>query len=232
MTFWIRNLIFGAILAGVAYVLLANLDMISDFANSFTQSTEQKSEDDTQETFKTDAAPTAKPTPESQDERKSSNRAAEGLSNFYASIRPGLDGKGPVIRKNIVYLNQPEGSLEDILEARKMITRPYRKNWRGDRENRPFRTGETLYQKLDEYGQQQGLEIVWWLDKDFIVKDPFRIDRNIVRTSYQIGKAIEGHFENGVDVYFCHQHRNITLISGENNYLAQNCTLLDAQNAG
>lgn len=232
MTFWIRNLIFGAILAVIAYVLLANMEMISEFASDFTDGAEKSMEETVEESFKTDTAPTVKPEPESRSERSSSNKAAEGLSNFYASIRPGLDGKGPVIRKNIVYLQEPDGSLEDILEARKMITRPYRKNWRGDKENRPFRTGETLYQKLDQYAQQQGLEIVWWLDKDFIVKDPFRIDRNIVRTAYQIGKAVEGHFENGIDVFFCHEHRNITLISGESAYLSQNCMLLDSSNSG
>lgn len=233
MSFWIRNLIFGTILAGVAYALLANMDMISEFASGFTgSSSEAVVEEAPKEEFKTDTTPNAKPEPQSRSERSSTNKAAEGLSNFYASIRPGLDGKGPVVRKNVVYLNEPQGSLEDILEARKMITRPYRKSWRGDVSSRPFRTGETLYQKLAQFGEEQGLEVVWWLDKDFIVKDPFRINKNIVRTAYQVGKAVEGHFENGIDVYFCHQHRNITLISGGNSYLAQNCTLLNSQNAG
>lgn len=230
MSFWIRNITLAIVLGIVAYLLLANMDLITEYALG-ESADEPATEVTSTESFKTDEAPNDPVVRETNEEKNTANKAAEGLSNFYASIRPGLDGKGPTIRKNIVYLNEPTGSLEDILEARKMITRPYRKNWRGDTESRPFRTGETLYQMLAFYAERQGLEVVWWLDRDFIVKDPFRINKNIVRTSYQIGKAIEGHFENGVDIYFCHQHRNITLISGENTYLSQNCTLLDSQTA-
>ena len=165
--------------------------------------------------------------PETKDVvKESSNAAADGLSRYYANLHGEMDGKGPKIRNNIVYLPEPEGDLALILEERRLITRPLRRNWTGNTNNHPFRLGETLYQKLSEYSKNNDLELIWWLDRDFLVKSPFRINKNIITTSYQIGKAIEGHFENGLSVYFCYQQRAIVLIEYDIPYLAKECLKL------
>ena len=71
------------------------------------------------------------------------------------------------LENNIVYLPDPKGDLEKILEARRLITRPLRKNWTGKTDSHPFRLGETLFQKLSQYSQENGLEVIWWLNRDF-----------------------------------------------------------------
>ena len=230
MGFWIRYIIFGVILAIAAYILLVNQGVIGIIAETLL-SDEPSAEAIVDSTTKVDdvpneqeAVPTTK-TPKKK-EKKSTNAAADGLSRFYASINPSSDGKGPRVRDNIVYLPEPKGELSKLLEARKMVTRPLRKNWRGDREARPFRVGETLYQKLSEYAEAQGLEVMWWLNRDFLVKDPFRVDKDILKTAFQIGKAVEGHFENGINIYFCYKHRALVLISDVDGYLETECTLL------
>ena len=158
--------------------------------------------------------------------KENTNAAADGLSRYYANLHGEMDGKGPKIRNNIVYLPDPEGDLAQILEERRLITRPLRRNWTGSTNNHPFRLGETLYQKLSEYTKNNDLELIWWLNRDFLVKGPFRINQNIITTSYQIGKAIEGHFENGLTVYFCYQQRAIVLIENDIPYLAKECLRL------
>ena len=134
-----------------------------------------------------------------------------------------MNKKGPKIKNNVVYLPEPQGDLINILEARRMVTRPYRKNWRGSIQSRPFRQGETLFQKLSEFASQEGLELIWWLNRDFIVKDPFRINKNILATSFQVGKAVEGHFQNGMSIYFCYQHRALVMIEDTHEYLNREC---------
>lgn len=238
MGFWIRKAIMGTILVATAYILLVNQELLVSIIKSFSEeppttqeqvleTTEQESASNTEQT----TATTETKAPKKKIE-KSTNAAAEGLSRFYASINPSFtEGNGPRIRENIVYLDKPKGELSKILEARKMVTQPLRKTWKGDIESRPFRTGQTLYQKLSEYGQNEGVEVIWWLDRDFLVKDPFRIDKNILKTSYQIGKAIEGHFENGVDIFFCHKHRAIILTDKKDAYLNNQCKLLGNQDS-
>ncbi len=208
MKFWLRNIILIVILAALAYLFYLNKDLLLSFD-------EQVMVDDTAIT-EDGVSPKKK-------KKKSTNAAAEGLSRFYASINPSMNKKGPKIKNNVVYLPEPQGDLINILEARRMVTRPYRKNWRGSIQSRPFRQGETLFQKLSEFASQEGLELIWWLNRDFIVKDPFRINKNILATSFQVGKAVEGHFQNGMSIYFCYQHRALVMIEDTHDYLNREC---------
>ena len=68
--------------------------------------------------------------------------------DFMPTYTVTMNEKGPKVRNNIVYLPEPSGDLAQILEAKRLITRPLRKNWTGNTENHPFRLGETLFQKL------------------------------------------------------------------------------------
>ena len=84
---------------------------------------------------------------------KSKNAAAEGLSRFYANLHGSDNEDGPQIRNNVVYLSDPDGDIIELLEARRLVTRPLRKNWKSPVESRPFRKGQTLLQKLSEYAE-------------------------------------------------------------------------------
>ncbi len=220
MNFWLRNIVLAGILLILAYLLFDNQDALFSIA-------EQSAEDGSaliSDGNSADKAKTSKLT-----SKKSTNAAAEGLSRFYASINPDMNSKGPKIRNNVVYLPDPSGNLVKILEARKMVTRPYRKSWQGSVESRPFRKGHTILQKLTEYANTEGLEIIWWLNRDFVIKDPFRIEKSILETSYQLGRSVEGHFENGVKVFFCYRHRTLVFIDEPIDYLTDECTLLKSK---
>ncbi len=218
MLFWIKNVIFLIVLVALAYYLIANEEEL--FASS-TQEQVIETPLEEGDVATTSTEPTI--------EINQKNKAAEGLSRFYASLRGTENEKGPRIRNNIVYLDEPKGDLMEILEAKRLTTRPLRRNWKGSKENRPFRRGQTLYQKLYEYAKNDGLEVIWWLDRDFMVKDPFRIDKDIIATAYQVGQAISGHFQNGLSTYFCHQQRTLVLIEKELSYLDEECQLLPIQ---
>lgn len=229
MNFWVRNIIIGGILIALAVALLANQDML--FAL-----TEGSAEEPVPEL---ESLAEVKETKEEHSItiNKSKNAAAEGLSRFYANLHGDFDDNsdGPKIRNNVVFLPDPQGDLVEILEARRMVTRPLRKTWKGKKESRPFRAGQTLLQKLAEYAEEERLEVIWWINKDFIVKDPFRVNKDIVKTSLQIANAIGGHYHHGVSAYFCYKHRALVLIENENknnfdtfDYLNDQCSLLGA----
>ncbi|MBA6363388.1 TcpQ domain-containing protein [Colwellia sp. BRX8-4] len=219
MNFWLRNIIFGSILIALAFLLFDNQEELFFSLSDDTQATA--------EVAPIKPADKAVLASESSTSKiKSNNAAADGLSRFYANLHGDDGSSGPKIRNNIVYLQEPTGDIVKLLEARRMVTRPLRKNWRGTNENHPFRLGETLFQKLSEYANSEGLEVIWWLNRDFLVKDPFRINKEIIKTAYQVGKAVEGHFREGIKVYFCHQQRAIVLIDLDIPYLDEECILL------
>ncbi|MBA6292685.1 TcpQ domain-containing protein [Colwellia sp. MB3u-70] len=221
MKFWLPSIILGLILIGLASALLLDTGPLF--------STSQEPADKVVAT-KVDTYPAEQAESLAQEEtldaEKSTNAAADGLSNYYASIRGDMTGTGPQIRNNIVYLPEPKGDLEKILTARALITRPLPKNWIGETDNHPFRLGETLFGKLSQYAGDNNLQVIWWLNRDFVVKNSFRINKDIVTTSYQVGKAIQGHFENGLSIYFCYQQRTIVVIEHDTAYLEKECLLL------
>jgi len=223
MGFWIRNGILAVLLIGLAWAFFANQDyLLSLDAGTATQS--QSMTTDTAEAANTADAPAEKLAGDYQQGKKLNNAAAEGLSNFYAKIYgSGIDDKGPKIRNNIIFLPDPQGDLVKILQAREMVVRPYRKNWHGTTTSRPFRKKQTLYQKLAEYAAEDGLEVIWWLNRDFIVKDPFRIEKDILKTAYQVGEAVSGHFPEGIVSYFCYRQRTLVFINEAPAYLNDEC---------
>ncbi|MBL4899757.1 MAG: TcpQ domain-containing protein, partial [Colwellia sp.] len=119
----------------------------------------------------------------------------------------------------------------EILQAKERVVRPYKESWQGTTASRTFRKGQTLYQKLAEYAEQDGLQVIWWLNRDFIIKDAFRIEKNILKTAYQIGEAVAGHFPEGISSYFCYRQRTLVFINEAPDYLNDQCSLLKSQNA-
>ncbi len=223
MNFWLRNIILGTILIGLAAALVLNQELLfslsqdpsDDIAKiSVDIHDEHVAEIGMESTEKSVVRPT-----------KSKNAAADGLSRFYANLH-GDNDEGPKIRNNIVYLPEPKDDLEKILEARRLVTRPLPRRWTGETDSHPFRLGETLFQKLSEYSQDNGLEVFWWLNRDYLVKDAFRVNKNILSTAYQVGKAIEGHFQNGLSIFFCNKQRAIVIIEYSIPYLSNECILL------
>ncbi|WP_057832464.1 TcpQ domain-containing protein [Colwellia sp. TT2012] len=230
MNFWLRNIILGLFLTVLAWGFFAN----QDFLLSLDASLGKGDESTITASESTVASVSQEPKSSSknyQQGRTSTNAAALGLSKFYANLYGDMDGKGPKIRNNIVYLPEPKGDLTKLLQAREMVVLPYKKNWQGSIESRPFRRGETLNRKLAEYSDKDGIDLIWWLNRDYVVKDPFRIEKNILTTTFQIAKAIEGHFESGLSIFFCYRQRAIVVIeSAPQPFLDEECILLASEN--
>lgn len=230
MNFWLRNLILGLFLTALAWAFFANQDFLLSLDGSLGKVDESAISSGKTTTDSTKQATKAK-APTYQQGRTSTNAAALGLSKFYANLHGDMDEKGPKIRNNIVFLPDPKGDIAELLQAREMVVRPYKKNWHGSIESRPFRRGQTLNQKLAEYSEKDGVELIWWLNRDYLVKDPFRIEKNILETSFQVAKAVEGHFESGLSIFFCNRQRAIVVIeSAPQAFLDEECILLESKN--
>jgi hypothetical protein len=209
MGFWIRSAIIAAILIGLAVAFFLNKDLLL----ASNQDDAQSSTVEAIDTIKKQLKP------------KRPNAAAEGLSNFYAKVYG--DKENRKIVNNVIFLPDPEGDLVKILQAKEISTRSYPRNWRGTEENRPFRKGETLYQKLSEYSSIEGLDIMWRINKDFIIKDPFRINNDIINTAKKIGDAVSGHFPEGINSYFCYRQRTLVFVNEPMAYLDDECVHLN-----
>ncbi len=229
MNFWLRNIVLGIILSALAWAFFANQDFLLSLDGSLGKMN-QASINSNESTEAASAQLGA--SQKYQQGRQTDNAAALGLSKFYANLHGDMSDTGPKIRNNIVYLPDPKGNLEELLQAKEMVVRPYKKNWQGTVESRPFRKGQTLNQKLAEYTEKDGLELIWWLNRDYVIKDPFRIEKDILRTTYQVAKAIEGHFQSGLSIFFCNRQRAIVVIeTAPQPFLEEDCILLKSKSA-
>jgi hypothetical protein len=231
MNFWLRNILLGLFLIGLAWGFLANQGLLLSLDESLPED-EKTKPNTTEETVVSTSQISKSKVDKYLKEKNPDNAAASGLSKFYANLYGDTSGKGPKIRNNIVYLPVPKGDLAKLLQAREMIVRPYKENWLGSVESRPFRRGETLNQKLSEYAEKDGVELIWWLNRDYVIKDPFRIEKDLLKTAYQVSKAIEGHFESGLSIFFCYRQRAIVVIkTAPQPFLDEECVLLTGTNS-
>lgn len=230
MSFWLRNLILGVLLTALAVAFFANQDFLLSLDGSLGQVDESSIKPAGAVMNSAPQAGSDKTLDYSQG-KTSNNAAAVGLSRFYANLYGDNGGDGPKIRNNIVYLPEPEGDIEKLLQAREMVVRPYKKNWQGHVESRRFRRGKTLNQKLTEYAEKEGIALLWWINRDYVIKDPFRIEKDILKTTFQVAKAIEGHFESGLSVFFCNRQRALVVIkSAPHPFLDKECIILVSDN--
>jgi len=68
---------------------------------------------------------------------------------------------------------------------------------------------------------------MWRLNKDFIIKHPFRIDSDIINTAKKVGDAISGHFPEGINSYFCYRQRTLVFVNESMGYLNDECIHLN-----
>ena len=71
------------------------------------------------------------------------------------------------------------------------------------------------------------MEVLWWLNRDFIIKDAFRINKDLINTAQIISLSVEGHFVDGINAYFCYSNKTFVLTDTENTYLESNCNKLN-----
>ncbi|WP_024611804.1 toxin co-regulated pilus biosynthesis Q family protein [Pseudoalteromonas sp. TB64] len=159
------------------------------------------------------------------DIRDSKNAAAEGLSRFYASIKN--QAKSDEERdKYVLQLKTPEQTLDTVLAERTRIVSPMPPNWVGSVEPRRFENGSTLKKVLSAYADKEGIVMYWYLSKDYVVKEHFRVDGNFTSALYQVGRAINDDFEYEVYTYLCFKQRAAVITEKPSEFVRANCLKL------
>ncbi|WP_404341021.1 TcpQ domain-containing protein [Pseudoalteromonas mariniglutinosa] len=157
--------------------------------------------------------------------KESKNAAAQGLSRFYASLRNQVN-KSNERDKFVLTLSSPDISLDAVLTQRARVVEPMPANWTGGVQPRRFENGSTLKDVLSKYADGENITLYWYLGKDYVVKDHFRVDSTFISTLYQVGRAINDDFENEVYTYFCFKQRAAVITELPSQYVRENCRRL------
>lgn len=163
--------------------------------------------------------------PQKPEEEKS---ISQGLSEFYREYR--MTASDPIEDQEsdfVVELNNEGGSLDSQLSGMSSELKPANNRWVGEHKNRSFKPGNTLREAITRYAQQEGMQVIWDLDQDFVIKYHFQIDNTIVGSLSDIASAIDSNFESGVGTYVCPQQRSLVVTEEVTPFLKKNCNVVN-----
>lgn len=149
---------------------------------------------------------------------------AKGLSNFTAELMKQFElSDNPERERYVVELKQLNSTLDKELQRLAEVSKPVSGFWVGRIKNRKFKTGSTLKTMLDSIAAEEKMNLVWWLDRDFVIKDDFRVEESAVGTLYKIVRAIDSDFEKEVHGYFCPDQRALVITDKPTYYTDSAC---------
>lgn len=165
----------------------------------------------------------AAPAPEGAPAKRS---VASGLSAFYQEFRlSSLDPIKDEIGDFVMELGGSDQSVEQRLESMASDARPVSGRWVGEKKFRTFKAGNTLREALSGYAQQEGMQVIWDLEQDFVIKHQFQMDTTIALAVKQIANAVDSNFVGDVRGYVCPKERSLVVTASQTEYLDTNCVI-------
>ncbi|WP_143872137.1 TcpQ domain-containing protein [Catenovulum sediminis] len=202
MWFWIRHTSAAIILVFIGAYVILNENAL------FTADTlDNALESDTAKTTKSSAT-----------------KAMQGFGDFYADLKQKYESMSDAERElYVIELKKPNSSLTDELHKIGVTTRSVSGNWVGAMKNRRFAHGDTLRERMRDIAEAENMHLIWWLERDFVVKLPFRVEETTVGTLYKMSTAIDSDFERDVYAFFCPKQRTLVITDVVEHYIRENC---------
>lgn len=164
----------------------------------------------------------SQPLPEGATQTKS---ISKGLSDFYREFR--LSASNPIlddISDFVMELGNNDESLDQRLQEMSSELRPVSNRWVGEHKYRTFKAGNTVREAISAYAQQEGMQLIWNLNQDFVIKHQFQMDNTIAGSLSKIASAIDSNFEGDVHTYLCPKQRTLVITAEDTEFLKKNCT--------
>jgi hypothetical protein len=155
----------------------------------------------------------------------SARKPDQGLTDFYEEYR--LSSKSPHqedVGDFVMELNNRDIPLNQRLESMESQAKPSSGRWVGEHKYRTFKAGATLREAITQYAQSEGMQVIWELDQDFIVKNHFQMDDTIVGSLHNLARAIDSNFDGTVRSFFCPRQRSLVITNKQSDYLVKNCS--------
>ncbi len=200
MWFWVKHLTAAIVLLGLAFVLLFKPELIN---------------------FNPDAAVDPK--------KQAKQTAAMEFTNFYEQLRYSLDATVDSSKEYVIKLKDTSDSLTSTLASRTNTVPALDGNWQGSETNRQFTTGSKIRDQMAGFATAEGIELIWTLPKDYVVKHYFESGGDYLSSLKDIVAAISPDFETPLLAYFCPKERAAVVTDKPNPFLQENCRLINGE---
>jgi hypothetical protein len=199
MWFWIKHLSAAIVLLGLAFVLLVKPELIN---------------------FNPEAVVEKKPVKAS---------ASKEFTDFYEQLRYSLDATADSSKEYVIKLKDTSDSLTSTLVSRTNTVPPLERSWQGSTTNRQFTTGSKVRDQMAGFANSEGIELIWTLPRDYVVKHYFESGGDYLSSLKDIVSAISPDFETPLLAYFCPKERAAVVTDKPNSFLEENCRLINGE---
>ena len=225
MGFWIKKITLMFVLLGIAAYVL----MVDDLGFN------SNSNDTAQQTAKNQPKPKPKKIVSPEQEQEpiygdgsafgiTQSSAATGLSRFYGKVKEELLGYNTTTGDGyVIKLKPPILSLDEQLQRRGAMVTPGSPKFTGQFTTRHFRQGQTIRNQLIDAAHQEGMELIWQLERDYIIKHYFKVDADLLSTLSTVAKALNSDFEKHVYALYCFNQRAVVITHDYTDYVRENC---------
>lgn len=152
--------------------------------------------------------------------RTISSNMSQFFSNYISSSRYTNESRVGDFVMNVKTSDIP---LSERLKKMANLQKPVPSKWVGEYKHRLFKVGGTLRGSITNYAQSEGMQVIWELEQDFIVKYPFQLDDSLLGSLKEIGKAIDANFDGEVKAYMCPRQHSMVITSQSSTYLEKQC---------
>jgi hypothetical protein len=158
----------------------------------------------------------------------SGDSISDNLTRFYKEFR--YTSKDPIVEEYgdfVIALDLPEKSQTQQLVAILSVDQPPAAAWSGEYKVRSFAKDTTIRTEAMKYAEQEGMQLIWDLNQDFIIRGRFLSKNSLLGTLEEVAGAIDANFVPEVKVYFCKEKRTIVIAEKVGTYVSENCKKVD-----
>ncbi len=157
--------------------------------------------------------------------KTSENPVAKGVAKFYAEVRQALKPGAERLNDYTIQLPEPEVSMNDQLTSRDGSVQPAPDDWNGANKKRSFKQNETLKTALSSYAREEGIELIWDLKYDYIVKNHFAESSDLKSLVRKVSAVVNNDYSGNVKTYFCKDARAMVITDKQDPYVTKYCEL-------
>ncbi len=148
------------------------------------------------------------------------------FSSMYANFRLSSRVPRPTNTSDfIIELPTPTNSLSQRLVSMNLPYQAKPGDWGGMHKFRAFRQGATLQESLSLHTEQEGFHLVWDLNQDFIIKNRFETQGDLLDSAQVIKSSIQSNFSADILLLTCAKQRAIVLTTVPVSELNNQCKI-------
>lgn len=222
MWFWIKHLFLAILLLGAAAFLLFGDDIDINFGQGADEAKESSGR-------------VYKPTRKTEEEKAKADEekdafslttssAAKGLSGFYGKVKEELLGNSKTMGDGFVLRLEPSVyTVDEQLRRRGDMVQPGPEKFTGTVTNRRFRSGDTLKQILEQATAEEGMALIWRLERDYVIKHYFQVESDLVNTVGTVARALDSDYEKEILAFYCYKQRALLITHEVTEFVKDNC---------